>query len=238
MLHFLRKIRLSLIGSGSLRKYTFYAIGEIALVVIGILIALQINNWNENQKLFKESVKIKVGLQKDLKKDSLLLSKHIKEFNPLIEKIENLIFRYSQKDANLDTFKILLEEFRPTYNLIWSFNITTFQTIVSNGKLDLLDDPIKKAVLELNIAQLEILNKTTHHNWVDKMNTFTRSYKIIDFGDPGSYLNKIYWDIKDERDFIIQFTGVCSYKRSMLLVYQDGYRNILKNTIDLLKMLR
>ena len=57
MLTFLRKIRKSLIESGSTRKraspagrYLLYAIGEIALVVIGILIALQINNWNEDRK--------------------------------------------------------------------------------------------------------------------------------------------------------------------------------------------
>jgi hypothetical protein len=50
MLTFLRKIRWSLLESGSARKYIFYAIGEIALVVIGILIALQINNWNEWKK--------------------------------------------------------------------------------------------------------------------------------------------------------------------------------------------
>jgi hypothetical protein len=50
MLTFLRKIRRSLIDSGSARRYLLYAIGEIALVVIGILIALQINNWNEWRK--------------------------------------------------------------------------------------------------------------------------------------------------------------------------------------------
>ena len=50
MLTYLRKIRKSLIESGSATKYMLYAIGEIALVVIGILIALQINNWNEWQK--------------------------------------------------------------------------------------------------------------------------------------------------------------------------------------------
>ena len=50
MLTFLRKIRRSLIDSGSTGKYLLYAIGEIALVVIGILIALQINTWNEYRK--------------------------------------------------------------------------------------------------------------------------------------------------------------------------------------------
>ena len=50
MLRLLRRIRHSLIGSGHTRKYILYGAGEIALVVIGILIALQINNWNEWRK--------------------------------------------------------------------------------------------------------------------------------------------------------------------------------------------
>lgn len=50
MLKFFRRIRKGLLESGKIRNYTFYAIGEIALVVIGILIALQINNWNEQKK--------------------------------------------------------------------------------------------------------------------------------------------------------------------------------------------
>lgn len=50
MFTFLRKIRQSLVATGSVRRYLIYAIGEIALVVIGILIALQINNWNEFNK--------------------------------------------------------------------------------------------------------------------------------------------------------------------------------------------
>ena len=50
MLTFFRRIRKGLLGNGATSKYLLYAIGEIALVVIGILIALQINNWNEEQK--------------------------------------------------------------------------------------------------------------------------------------------------------------------------------------------
>src|SRR6056300_1755617 len=50
MFKFFRRIRQSLIGENQFNKYLLYAIGEIILVVIGILIALQINNWNENRK--------------------------------------------------------------------------------------------------------------------------------------------------------------------------------------------
>ena len=50
MIKFFRKIRQNLIMENKTSKYFKYAIGEIILVVIGILIALQINNWNENRK--------------------------------------------------------------------------------------------------------------------------------------------------------------------------------------------
>ena len=51
MIKFFRKIRQDLLSRGKTGKYFKYAIGEIILVVIGILIALQINNWNENRKV-------------------------------------------------------------------------------------------------------------------------------------------------------------------------------------------
>ena len=50
MLTFFRKIRKALLASGSTRKYLLYALGEILLVMIGILLALQVNNWNEWRK--------------------------------------------------------------------------------------------------------------------------------------------------------------------------------------------
>ena len=50
MLTFFRRIRKGLLVDGATSKYLVYAIGEIALVVMGILIALQINNWNEQNK--------------------------------------------------------------------------------------------------------------------------------------------------------------------------------------------
>jgi len=73
MLTFLRKTRKSLIESGSARipaspytRYLLYAIGEIALVVIGILIALQINNWNEWEKDREEEYLILESMKTNL----------------------------------------------------------------------------------------------------------------------------------------------------------------------------
>jgi len=59
MLKFFRKIRRRLLSESKFRKYLIYAIGEIILVVIGILIALQINNWNnkvQNKKIERQTL--------------------------------------------------------------------------------------------------------------------------------------------------------------------------------------
>lgn len=50
MIKFFRRIRQKLLSENRLSKYIFYAIGEIILVMIGILLALQVNNWNERRK--------------------------------------------------------------------------------------------------------------------------------------------------------------------------------------------
>ncbi|GAG86687.1 unnamed protein product, partial [marine sediment metagenome] len=70
MIKFFRKIRQNLLSEGKTGKYLKYAIGEIILVVIGILIALQINNWNienRNRNLESEIIReIQDNLQFDL----------------------------------------------------------------------------------------------------------------------------------------------------------------------------
>jgi len=50
MIKFFRRIRRKLINGGNLKRYLVYAFGEILLVVIGILIAIQLNNFHENKK--------------------------------------------------------------------------------------------------------------------------------------------------------------------------------------------
>ena len=58
MIKFFRKIRYNLIEKNRTGKYLKYAIGEIILVVIGILIALSINNWNDSRLENKTEIKI------------------------------------------------------------------------------------------------------------------------------------------------------------------------------------
>ena len=84
MVKFFRHIRKSLIEQSKMGKYFKYAIGEILLVVIGILIALQINNWNENKKLKAKTHEYYSQLLEDLNKDLVFA-------NQTIEKFENYL---------------------------------------------------------------------------------------------------------------------------------------------------
>ncbi len=69
MIKFFRKIRHQLLSENKFSKYLFYAIGEIILVVIGILLALQINNWNEQRKGKAVEKEILIQFKEDLKGD-------------------------------------------------------------------------------------------------------------------------------------------------------------------------
>ena len=75
MIKFFRTIRQKLVSENKISKYLIYAIGEIILVVIGILIALQINNWNEQKKEFKIEKEYMQNMLEDLNDDLAIYEK-------------------------------------------------------------------------------------------------------------------------------------------------------------------
>ncbi|MBK7872417.1 MAG: hypothetical protein IPJ74_17955 [Saprospiraceae bacterium] len=93
MLQFFRNIRHRLLESGSLRKYLIYAIGEILLVVIGILIALQINNWNERNKNLKYEKEYLERLLSDLELDQQDLNREIERTSVNLILSENALLK-------------------------------------------------------------------------------------------------------------------------------------------------
>ncbi|TFG75088.1 MAG: hypothetical protein E4H26_06710 [Flavobacteriales bacterium] len=85
MINLFRKIRQQLADDNKPLKYMRYAIGEIVLVVIGILIALQINNWNEWRKDREKEQKVLITLAKNLERNSVILRSGLS----YIEKLDN-----------------------------------------------------------------------------------------------------------------------------------------------------
>ena len=83
MIKFIRKIRQNLLSEGKTGKYLKYAVGEIILVVIGILIALSINNWNENRKQKRTLYSILQIVKEDILIDLTEIDSFINEYNSM-----------------------------------------------------------------------------------------------------------------------------------------------------------
>ena len=110
MLRFFRKMRKALIYDSRFGRYFFYAIGEIVLVVIGILIALSINNWNENNKLIKLEKnlleEVKIGLESDLERISKSIKDHKKFINSQNIIIDWIDGKYEYNDSLSNHFNM------------------------------------------------------------------------------------------------------------------------------------
>lgn len=98
MIGFLRKTRKQMAEDNRFIKYWRYAIGEIVLVVIGILIALQINNWNEKRKALKFEKEILYLIDQNLTRDSVLLSEELYKTKLAIKLTDRLIEQVALKN--------------------------------------------------------------------------------------------------------------------------------------------
>jgi hypothetical protein len=112
MINFFRKIRKKLADDNKFFKYSRYAIGEIVLVVIGILIALSINNWNEEVKADKEAKdarkKYLFSIYKDLKNDIKSIDDNLDTFSVQYKAgMEVLEVFESKKPKVIDTIRIV-----------------------------------------------------------------------------------------------------------------------------------
>ncbi|WP_199222865.1 DUF6090 family protein [Rhodohalobacter mucosus] len=82
----------------NIRTYLLYAIGEIALVMIGILLALQVNNWNEERKARTFENEILSLIDQNLQNDSVQLSRELSKAKQAIELTDRLIEEVDQEN--------------------------------------------------------------------------------------------------------------------------------------------
>ena len=120
MLTFFRKIRKSLVDSSSARKYVLYAVGEILLVMVGILLALQVNNWNENRraKLIERNAlsELLVEFERNQEQFNLVYNMHSEAKQGCLE-LQALTDRgFQQSDAELWTAGL------DKFSNVWTFN--------------------------------------------------------------------------------------------------------------------
>ena len=148
MLNFFRKIRRKLSNENKFIQYSRYAIGEIVLVMVGILLALQVNNWNENQKLETKTQNYYVQLLDDLNNDIVSAQNTIKEFSN------------HQKEYNMYTSSYDKEGLTPikAYEQISKltlistpliFNTNTIESLQNSGDVGLIPSHIRNKLMNL-----------------------------------------------------------------------------------------
>ena len=103
MIKLFRNIRKKLLSEGKTNNYLKYAIGEIILVVIGILIALQINNWNQNRIENNRARKLLKNMVEDLATDTLMLNRSIANYefqsNNCVKLLNDSLFVDTKADS-------------------------------------------------------------------------------------------------------------------------------------------
>lgn len=181
MLAFFRRIRQQLLSENKFSKYLLYAFGEIILVVIGILIALQINNWNEERKNTSLEQDYLISISSDLKNLTTTIDRiYVSRFD---EKIENLLFakKYIETPfAITDTIEFIntITKGAQSFSGFYLADDGAYQELVSTGNLRLIkSDSLRKELSEFytEMKIQSVLSKeytTDYGNYINAIRPF------------------------------------------------------------------
>ena len=212
MIKFFRKIRQRLLSENKLSKYLIYAIGEIILVVIGILIALQINNWNEQRKIDKIEYSYLNRLSVDLEDNITTWESLIKDEEKRFEATKQFIKFSLNKDRD-SVLNVL-----PYFNIIarWddlTINQVTFDEMKNSGKLDIIsNDSIKINLLRLDqlynkVFERKNSTKESHRKMIgEPVNEILNTLNFVELDNAYSNLHpKTY--TKTELESLLELFG-------------------------------
>lgn len=159
MLKFYRKIRKNLLSEGKTGKYLKYALGEIVLVMIGILLALQVNNWSEVRKS-KQAKSIYVErLINDLKSDITAFSVNIKNVKSKIKNAKYIMSIIDDNQPITDNKQFVLSLQRVGRVNVEKGGNNTFLDLQNSGYLKLFNDhSIIDAIRNYYLQDIEFWN--------------------------------------------------------------------------------
>jgi len=230
MIKFFRNIRKTLLSEGKTANYIKYAIGEIVLVVIGILIALQVNNWNEDRKSKKRQLIFLSNIKKDLSNDLIQLNSIIDYQTEKLEIVKELAEELkSGKDFKL--IERLFTDIQNTSNNTFFANTGAYTTSGSSGILDNLEpDSLKIAITTLYERYYKrlIYNGEIYDNRTDEIVMLR-----------GKYFNKINStltgeDVIHDSEFM-NLTSVALYNNSNYVSLSNTTKKEIENVLDLIE---
>jgi hypothetical protein len=157
MIKYFRKIRQSLLSQGKTTQYLKYAIGEIFLVVIGILIALQINNWNEDRKARVNEELYLNRLISENQQDISTFSEQIEFLQKGVESVE--LFSDALKDERVSDSTVVFaaHHYNAYGSILPVFNASrsTFDDLSSTGNLQVISNKNLRELLVRHYAEID-----------------------------------------------------------------------------------
>jgi hypothetical protein len=183
MIKFFRKIRERLLSEGKIGKYLKYAIGEIILVIVGILIALQINNWNQGRTTQNRIDSRLVSLTSDLKTEIEAMDDIILRSERRIVTTRNIM----KQNNKLKGYK-WLNKFKPYFLLdsinnpnatlsispTFDENRPTFNELINSGEFYTIDDKSLTNKIQQYYARIDDLKESEQLN---QMGSYLRIIK-------------------------------------------------------------
>lgn len=191
MIKFFRHIRQNLLNeglpagqAGKTTKYLKYAIGEIILVVIGILIALSINNWKEENANYKKQIDYLKSIKNEMQSNLQSVNNEEKRILDVIKSKEVLIRIMSSNEAiDSITDKAIVDLYIASLNVPISTTIETgaINEIISSGGLQYIkNDSIRKLVASWDTKSNQIkLQENTLKETVDKIDDLLFRQKLV-----------------------------------------------------------
>jgi hypothetical protein len=246
MITFLRKIRHKLLSQNRVTRYFAYALGEIILVVIGILIALQINLWNEGQKQEKSRTLFTESLIQELEIDSLFLTETMNVLSNRIGVLANIKSRINTSNANLDTIDFIMKyEYDPSFVNGIVLNKNTFSTLASSGQISLFNNQdagqiqsYYQLVLDLESFQTGQLDfyRDTFSKFLEKVPSADNmeAYPLL---KPGKLKDQIWKGVNME-EARLQFLGITTLQNHIFLTFRNMDLELLEANQQLIHHLR
>jgi uncharacterized membrane-anchored protein YhcB (DUF1043 family) len=239
MLKFFRKIRQKLLSENKFSKYLLYAIGEIILVVIGILIALQVSNLNEERKDRELGNSLKKALQSELKADIELMNLDLQYIETELKISNSFAQRLSSSTAREDTLiKIVRHEYRTGFNGARTLDKTTFNSLEATGKMNLLGDQIIASVQKYYRDRDLIINANRNNTQIyfNLVEPFLLKYPNDTFSVTG-HLQDTYWKTADVTTLNGMFNGLLTMRLFCLDTRKKRLNKSLEKTETLINQL-
>ncbi|MCB0770393.1 MAG: hypothetical protein KDC00_08310 [Flavobacteriales bacterium] len=232
MIKLFRHIRRRLLAENRFTRYLLYAIGEIVLVVVGILIAVQINSWNQHRMDQRTVSQYRANLIEDLVADSIAIEEALAGIRVDSARLADIGARVAASDAPLDTIRQIARSEYIFY--IWlqpEYRMDTYQVLGSTGDIGLFDQELIRALNALHNAQQRALRigHITLENYRNSLLEYERHYPVPFEGNllrHDSRAAELIWEVVSLSEHATRFNA-------LVLSKGDNYRVSLTHLSDL-----